>query len=72
MITSKGRTPIPCTNCNNDVKFDHLLATARQIGAERIATGHYARVRHNAATGRYELLRQAVDESKDQTYFFSA
>src|SRR5271167_5018527 len=39
-----GRTPIPCTRCNNDVKFEQLLATARQIGAERIATGHYARV----------------------------
>src|SRR5580698_6228632 len=64
----EGRTPIPCTMCNNHVKFDQLLTTARQIGAERIATGHYARVRHNSATGRYELLR-AVDESKDQTYF---
>jgi tRNA-uridine 2-sulfurtransferase len=64
----QGRTPIPCTHCNNDVKFDRLLATSRQIGAERIATGHYARVRHNGATGRYELLR-AVDESKDQSYF---
>src|ERR1700722_14247822 len=64
----EGRTPIPCTMCKNNVKFDQLLTTARQIGAERIATGHYARVRHNAATGRYELLR-AVDESKDQTYF---
>jgi tRNA-uridine 2-sulfurtransferase len=63
-----GRTPIPCTNCNNDVKFDHLLATARQIGAERVATGHYARVRHNIETGRYELLR-ARDHSKDQSYF---
>lgn len=64
----EGRTPIPCTLCNNHVKFDQLLVTARQIGAERIATGHYARVRHNAETGRYELLR-AVDESKDQSYF---
>src|ERR1700735_101856 len=64
----EGRTPIPCTMCNNHVKFDQLLVTARQIGAERIATGHYARVRHNAETGRHELLR-AVDESKDQTYF---
>ena len=63
-----GRTPIPCTNCNNDVKFEHLLATARQIGAERIATGHYARVRRNSDTGRYELLR-AKDLSKDQSYF---
>lgn len=63
-----GRTPIPCTRCNNDVKFEQLLATARQIGADRIATGHYARVRHNPETNRYELLR-AVDDSKDQTYF---
>ena len=64
----EGRTPIPCTMCNNHVKFDQLLVTARQIGAERIATGHYARVCYNPETGRYELLR-AVDESKDQTYF---
>src|SRR6202167_4445884 len=63
-----GRTPIPCTRCNNDVKFDRLLVTAQEIGAKRIATGHYARVRHNSKTGRYELLR-AVDETKDQTYF---
>jgi tRNA-specific 2-thiouridylase len=63
-----GRTPIPCTRCNNDVKFEQLLATARQIGAERIATGHYARVRHNVETNRYQLLR-AVDDTKDQTYF---
>jgi tRNA-specific 2-thiouridylase len=63
-----GRTPIPCTLCNNHVKFDQLLVTARQIGAERIATGHYARVRHNRETGRYELLR-AIDETKDQSYF---
>jgi tRNA-specific 2-thiouridylase len=63
-----GRTPIPCTHCNNSVKFDQLLVTARQIGAERLATGHYARIRHNHATQRYELLR-ARDASKDQTYF---
>ncbi len=63
-----GRTPIPCTHCNNHVKFDQLLVTARQIGADRIATGHYARVRHNRETGRHELLR-AVDENKDQSYF---
>jgi len=64
----EGRTPIPCTLCNNHVKFDQLLLTARQIGAERIATGHYARVLHHPESGRYELLR-AVDESKDQSYF---
>ncbi len=64
----EGRTPIPCTLCNNHVKFDQLLLTARQIGADRIATGHYARVRYNPESGRYELLR-ARDESKDQSYF---
>jgi tRNA-uridine 2-sulfurtransferase len=64
----EGRTPIPCTLCNNHVKFDQLLLTARQIGADRIATGHYARVRFNDETQRYELLR-ARDESKDQSYF---
>ena len=63
-----GRTPIPCTHCNNHVKFDPLLVTSRQIGADRLATGHYARIRRNEFTGRYELLR-AVDGAKDQTYF---
>jgi tRNA-specific 2-thiouridylase len=63
-----GRTPVPCTQCNNSVKFEQLLVTARQIGAARLATGHYARIRHNASTGRYELLR-ARDASKDQSYF---
>ena len=63
-----GRTPIPCALCNNHVKFDQLLVTARQIGASRIATGHYARVEHDPDTGRYRLFR-AVDLSKDQSYF---
>jgi tRNA-specific 2-thiouridylase len=63
-----GRTPIACTNCNTDVKFEPLLRMARQIGAERLATGHYARIQQNEETGRWELLR-ARDESKDQSYF---
>ena len=63
-----GRTPVPCTHCNNHVKFDQLLVTGRQIGAERIATGHYARIRFNEDTQRYELLC-AVDRTKDQSYF---
>ncbi|MGB6233396.1 MAG: tRNA 2-thiouridine(34) synthase MnmA, partial [Candidatus Acidiferrales bacterium] len=63
-----GRTPIPCTLCNNHVKFEQLLTTARQIGAARVATGHYARVRWNKDSGRYELLC-AADGSKDQSYF---
>jgi tRNA-specific 2-thiouridylase len=63
-----GETPIPCTLCNNFIKFDRLLTTAQQIGAERLATGHYARVRHNPSSGRFEL-RRAVDSAKDQSYF---
>ena len=63
-----GRTPIACTNCNTDVKFEPLLQMARQIGAERLATGHYARIRKDERTCRYQLLR-ARDDSKDQSYF---
>jgi tRNA-specific 2-thiouridylase len=63
-----GRTPIPCTLCNNHLKFDQLLLTARQIGAERIATGHYARNHYDEARNRWILSRPA-DRSKDQTYF---
>ncbi len=63
-----GRTPIACTNCNTDVKFEPLLRMARQIGAERLATGHYARICKNEQTGRWEL-RRARDETKDQSYF---
>jgi tRNA-specific 2-thiouridylase len=63
-----GRTPIACTNCNTDVKFEPLLRMARQIGADRLATGHYARNRKDEAAGRFQLLR-ARDDSKDQSYF---
>jgi tRNA-specific 2-thiouridylase len=63
-----GRTPIPCSLCNNHLKFDQLLVVARQIGADRLATGHYARVSFLEETGRWCLLRPA-DHSKDQTYF---
>ena len=63
-----GRTPIPCTLCNNHLKFDQLLTTARQIGADRIATGHYARNRFDERRQRWILSRPA-DKSKDQTYF---
>jgi tRNA-specific 2-thiouridylase len=63
-----GRTPIPCTLCNNFVKFDRFLDLAAGVGAARVATGHYARIRRDDATGRWQLLR-AVDASKDQTYF---
>jgi len=63
-----GRTPIACTNCNTDVKFEPLLRMARQIGADRLATGHYARIRRDESTGRFQLLR-ALDPTKDQSYF---
>lgn len=63
-----GRTPIPCTLCNNHLKFDQLLTTARSVGATHIATGHYARNRFDETAGRWILSRPA-DRSKDQTYF---
>lgn len=63
-----GRTPIPCTLCNNYIKFDRFLEMADAVGAHQIATGHYARVRYDEPSGRYQLLR-AADHSKDQTYF---
>lgn len=63
-----GRTPIPCSLCNNHLKFDQLLVVAQQIGADRVATGHYAQVVFDEASARWRLLRPA-DRSKDQTYF---
>jgi tRNA-specific 2-thiouridylase len=63
-----GRTPIPCSLCNNHLKFDQLLLTARQIGAEMLATGHYARNSFDEASARWVLKRPA-DRTKDQTYF---
>jgi tRNA-specific 2-thiouridylase len=63
-----GRTPIPCSLCNNHLKFDQLLMVARQIGAEAVATGHYARVEFDETSARWQLKRPA-DRSKDQTYF---
>ena len=63
-----GRTPIPCSLCNNHLKFDQLLITARQIGAELLATGHYARNEFDESSGRW-LLKRPADRTKDQTYF---
>jgi len=63
-----GRTPIPCSLCNNHLKFDQLLVVARQIGADTLATGHYARVELDHASGRW-LLKRPTDLAKDQTYF---
>jgi tRNA-specific 2-thiouridylase len=64
----RGETPSPCILCNNYVKFHHLVEKAAGIGADRVATGHYARVRYDEALGRWLLLR-GRDRSKDQSYF---
>jgi len=63
-----GRTPIPCSLCNNHLKFDQLLSTARSIGAEFIATGHYAINEFDAARQRW-IMKRPADRAKDQTYF---
>lgn len=63
-----GRTPIPCSLCNSHIKFADFLLEARQIGADKIATGHYASVEHDEARGRW-LLKRPADKAKDQTYF---
>jgi tRNA-uridine 2-sulfurtransferase len=63
-----GRTPVPCTLCNNFIKFDQFLEMAEGVGADRIATGHYAQIQWNPDSGRWEMRRSA-DRAKDQTYF---
>ena len=63
-----GRTPNPDILCNAEIKFKAFLDHAMRLGASGIATGHYARVRHNPATGLHELLK-GLDPAKDQSYF---
>ena len=63
-----GRTPIPCVSCNTKLKFARLVNVAREVGADQVATGHYARVEYNPDTGRY-MLKKGKDLSKDQSYF---
>jgi tRNA-specific 2-thiouridylase len=63
-----GRTPIPCVVCNSHVKFGSLLDYAQKLGFEKAATGHYARIEYDEATGRY-LLKKGVDATRDQSYF---
>ncbi|HEX8072748.1 MAG TPA: tRNA 2-thiouridine(34) synthase MnmA [Pyrinomonadaceae bacterium] len=63
-----GETPIPCVACNSRLKFAALDRLALSLGCEKVATGHYARVEFDAATGRYRLLR-GRDARKDQSYF---
>lgn len=65
---SAGRTPNPCLYCNRLVKFGYLMGQATALGADRLATGHYARRRLDPATGRWQLLK-GLDRAKDQSYF---
>lgn len=63
---ARGRTPNPCLECNRHVKFKHLIEKARYLGADHLATGHYARIERDES-GRYRLY-EAVDQRKDQSY----
>ncbi len=63
-----GRTPIPCVSCNTKLKFARLVKVAREVGAQSVATGHYARVEYNEQTRRF-VLKKGRDLSKDQSYF---
>jgi tRNA-uridine 2-sulfurtransferase len=66
---SAGITPLPCSQCNKTVKFGPMLKYAREeLGIEKIATGHYARITYDADTDRFQL-RRAIDPGKDQSYF---
>ncbi len=62
-----GRTPNPCVTCNTKVKFNSLLKAARELGLEKLATGHYARIRKNSSTGAYRLMK-SLGTGKDQSY----
>ena len=63
----QGRTPNPCVECNRAIKFSLLLEKARGLGINRLATGHYARISYDGATGHYRLLK-GLDRQKDQSY----
>ena len=63
-----GRTPIPCSHCNSDLKFATLLDRSLAYGAEAVATGHYARIAMDPETGHHSL-RRGLDAAKDQSYF---
>ncbi|MEO8054033.1 MAG: tRNA 2-thiouridine(34) synthase MnmA [Acidobacteriota bacterium] len=64
----EGRTPIPCTTCNTEVKFKTLLGRAEALGCDAVATGHYARVEKDGVSGENRLLK-AKDRGRDQSYF---
>src|SRR5919197_5087434 len=65
---ASGRTPLPCAHCNSDLKFATLVERARGFDADAVATGHYARVERDEASGTYRLMR-GIDAAKDQSYF---
>lgn len=68
---ARGRTPNPCILCNRLIKFDLLLRKARELGAEFLATGHYARIERDSHCSGY-LLKKGLDAAKDQSYFLYA
>ena len=68
---ARGRTPNPCRRCNQHIKFDHLLQRARELGADKVVTGHYARIHHDEAANTHRLLR-GVDANKDQSYVLAS
>ena len=65
---SLGKTPNPCVNCNRMIKFGVLLEKAGELGAEAIATGHYAQIERRSADGRF-VIRKGIDRTRDQSYF---
>ena len=66
----EGLTPNPCIQCNRHLKFSYFLDRALELGYDAIATGHYATIRKDPATGRF-LLCKAADSAKDQSYFLA-
>ena len=64
----RGITPNPCVECNQFIKFGHLLDYAIENGFDQVATGHYARIEYDEAKQRY-LLKKGLDNRKDQSYF---
>ena len=62
-----GRTPNPCIECNRRLKFEHLYEKMKSLGCDTLVTGHYARIRYDEKSGRYQLLK-ALDPGKDQSY----
>ena len=65
---SLGKTPNPCVNCNRLIKFGVLLEKAKELGAEAMATGHYAQIEKRSADGRF-VIRKGIDRTRDQSYF---